>query len=63
MGIRVLYRQIDLKLFVFIFEDGKIFKRCVEKWWLECLGELEIDNFVFMSLWERSDDCDQIKIM
>lgn len=58
MGTRILHRQSDLKLSVLTPEDGKIFKRCVEKRWLECLGELETDNSVFTSLWERSGDCD-----
>lgn len=63
MGTRILHRQTDLKLSVLTPEDGKFFKRCVEKRWLECMGELETDKSVFTSLWERSDDCDSTKIM
>lgn len=62
MGTRILHRQTDLNLYVLTPEDGKIL-RCVEKRWLECMGELETDKSVFTSLWERSDDCDSTKIM
>lgn len=55
MDTRISYRHIDLKMSVLTPEDGKIL-RCVEKRWLECMGELEPDKSMFTSLWERGDD-------